>query len=612
MSSPLERSLARYADSWWGPSRTGISSVGTRPATPLDRLAFALLLSGLLAPLDLRRARWCADPPSRLLHLLLLARLRRGQGSVLESVLVGDLESLCKLPLEELREDPHLAGLPGELALDRPALHELLATAFEECASRAPFGQEELVQLVQRPTGRVFAYAQPRAAEERLSERLRERLGGSLRGGPDSRAGAEILDREPALHGRQKLSVTKSLLHRTLVVAGGPGTGKTTVVARILEALSATDPGWNPGKVALCAPTGRAKSRLQESIERQFPSEISAHTLHSLLGQRPDGTFRHDENDPLPFDTVVVDEASMIDQAMFCGLLEALRDETRLIVLGDPDQLPSVDAGAVFGDLVAHLEALPESIELPFVRLVHTWRNDGDIRRLADETNRGETSFARSARTASIADISCPDADRGSVRWLSGTLEGTLHAWWNAHLPDPSMTDSVIIANLARSRILCAAHGGNSGRERINEIGDAWLRRRQAAPTPWMEGRPLLLTRNLSSLDLWNGDLGLSVLPDETPSVAFAKGDGVVVHPVARLEGIEPAWAITIHKSQGSEFDHVLLVLPDDDTPLLTRQILYTGLTRARKTLWIWGRRDLWDLGAARREDRSSPLFDLG
>jgi len=610
-AAPWERAWNRFAASWWPPPRDATPRTPTPPDSPLDRLALGCLLAGLVSGHDLRRSRWCGDSEAaKLLLLLLLARLRRGQGSVFADGLRSDLEAIPLPAIATACQQSPLDALAARLRDDLPVLRALLDEGIRS-AHDAPTGSQPLVHAVDRPDGLVLAFDLPRRAEERLSRRWRERLGASSTGAvatPPER----VLD---GLHPRQILAVAKALHHRTLVVAGGPGTGKTTVVARILQALAAQD-GWNPESVALCAPTGRAKARLQESIAIQASTlgTFASHTLHALLGQRPDGGFRHDRGNPLPCRLVVLDEASMVDQALFSGLLEALHPTTRLIVLGDPDQLPSVEAGGVFGDLVAHLERQPDRETGPFVRLVHTWRNDGEIRALAEDVNRGSTLVADTIPEVS-PDALGHDLPGGAVRWLSGTLDETLEAWWNLHAHRTTRTPPAGLAErLGRERILCATHGGNAGRERVNDLGDAWLaRHRPEDPrSPWLEGRPLLLTRNKPALDLWNGDLGLSSSREGIPSVEFATRDGATAHPAGRLEGLESAWAITIHKAQGSEFDHVLIVLPEDDSLLLTRQILYTGLTRARRSLWIWGRRDLWAKAVARREDRSSPLFDPG
>lgn len=592
------RTWRSFQEAWHGPSPAGTTRSPELPGSPIDRLALALHASGLLAAVDLRRARWLAGPTATsALLLLLLARLRRGQGSVRETTLRSDLAAASEAALGALLPDPLPALLARTIVSDLPFLEQELGRSLD-AAESCEFGHP-LVRIDASPEGRVASFARAREDQARLLDGIRRRLGGTAASGPA--AALPDLPTLRRLHPLQRRAVEKALRHRTLVVAGGPGTGKTSVAAGIISALAATDPSWKSDSVMLCAPTGRAKSRLAESLRSQIEGpQPPSRTLHSLLGQRPDGSFRHHASHPLPWACVVLDEASMVDQALFTALIDALHPSSRLVLLGDPEQLPSVEAGAVFGDLVAHLESLEPSGDAPFVRLTHTWRAGGAILDLSREVNAGETSLARARASRAIE----PDAIEGSpetpgsVRWVRGDLPSILDAWWRRHRGD---------GTTASHQILCALHGGPHGREAINALGARWQRENHQGPA----GSPAILTRNLSSLDLWNGDLGTLRERDGRLWVEFPHEAGVRIHPAEALEGLEPAWAITVHKSQGSEFDHVLLVLPERDTPLLTRQILYTALTRAKRSLWIWGDPALWETGVRRREDRGSPLFRI-
>lgn len=606
----LARAWEAFRGAWWDPSIRETVTLG-RPGDALDEFAWALFAQGAVETLDLRRTRWLAvSAPERLLVLLLSAALARGRASARLEDLISDLRRVLAWNPPESWSEAGVNELPARLALHGPLLEGMLREAAGSCGD----DPRSLVRGTLRGESLVLAFSRYRQSEDALSGNLRALLAQiPARGREIPEA---LRDAAPLLHEQQLEAVRKALRHRLVVIAGGPGTGKTTVVARILAALEAVDPDHSRDSTVLCAPTGRAKARLQESLARQDPSRPppAASTLHALLGPRPDGTFRHDASRPLPWRTIVLDEASMVDQLLFAGLLEALPPQARLVVLGDPDQLPSVEAGGLFADLVAHLETLPEPTR-PYARLTHTWRNDGAIRSLAEEVNQGRTDLAGSLAARPVG----PEALSGStvpgdVRWLTGDLEAVLARWWEVHA-FRSRPEGDLSGRLGSSRILCASHHGPAGRERLNALGDAHLRSGSGsspvADPSWPCDRPVLLTRNLAALDLWNGDLGLTSLREGLPAVRFPKGDGEVAHAPARLEGLEPAWAITIHKSQGSEFDHVLLVLPEEDSPLLTRQILYTGLTRARRTLWIWGKRSLWEAAVARRDDRTSALLDL-
>lgn len=585
-----------FVDAWHGPAPAGGLRHPTLPEHPVDRLALALHGAGLVGAGDLRRARWFAESPQdRSLLLLLLARLRRGQGCVLEATLRADLAATPRAALSSVLPDPLPAQLATTLDTDLPDLDRALSAALD-AATTTPVSRP-LVRIDASAKGRVASFARAREYESRLVDGIRRRLAGSRV--PLARMEAPDLPILHRLHPLQREAVAKALRHRTLVVAGGPGTGKTSVAAGILSALSVSDPSWKPDSVILCAPTGRAKARLAESLRTQTDGgQPPSRTLHSLLGQRPDGSCRHDATHPLPWACVILDEASMVDQALFTALIEALHPDSRLVILGDPEQLPSVEAGAVFGDLVAHLEALDPSTDPPFVRLSHTWRAGGTILDLAREVNQGIHHLARAlASQARAPGAELLDRDSpGTVRWLGGELPAVLEAWWTLHRSRGEITSH---------QILCARHGGPAGREAINAQGARWQRDNRGSPA----GSPAILTRNIATLDLWNGDLATLREEDGRLWADFPRDGGASSHPVSGLEGIEPAWAITIHKSQGSEFDHVLLVLPERDTPLLTRQILYTALTRAKRTLWIWGDPTLWETGVLRREDRGSPLF---
>jgi len=601
-----------YLQAWEGMSSLAIQERGDRlPDTPLSRLALRMLLDGTLDLADLREARWLgADESQRLLLLLLQARLRRGQPRAKLCDLHQDLLS-GREALPDLREGIDVVTLFANQEADLPALESLWARLKQAlCSSQVKLwnGPDSLIR--REAHSDWMSFAGPARAQDHLLLRLRERL--TKEPPCDEVRIQQILSEMRGhglpLHAGQEQAVAIALRHRTALIAGGPGTGKTTVVARILEGLRQLDPSSDSQAIALCAPTGRAKARLSESLSGAAKASIPAHTLHSLLGQRPDGSFRHRAEHPLPFRTVIVDEASMIDLSLFAALFEALLPTARLVLVGDPDQLPSVEAGAALADLVQVFQAMPPE-RSPLALLTHTYRNAGDIARLAAELRQGEIQLATElhAHAISVADLS-QDLPDGSVRWVDGPLEDLLTWWMDRYgLSTSEKTASAIV----QARILCATHAGASGRETVNAYGDGWLRARAPGSGVFRPGQQMMLTKNLPQLELWNGDLGMISSTPEGLRVVFPRSGSCVAQVPERLEGLESAWAMTIHKSQGSEFNHVLLLLPERDTPLMTRQILYTGLTRARQTVLIHGDRELWERAAARQDDRPSRLREL-
>jgi exodeoxyribonuclease V alpha subunit len=601
-----------YLQAWEGLGSLAIQERGDRlPEAPLSRLALRMLLEGTLDLADLREARWLgADEPQRLLLLFLQARLRRGQPRVQLCDLHQDLLT-HREALPDLREGIDVASLFATQEADHPALEALWSRLEQALGSSQAKLWSGPDSLVCREANRDWiSFASPARAQDRLLLRLRERLAHEP---PCDEAHiqqilSEMRGHGLPLHAGQEQAVATALRHRTALIAGGPGTGKTTVVARVLEALRQLDSSSDSQAIALCAPTGRAKARLSESLSGTAGASIPAHTLHSLLGQRPDGSFRHNAEHPLSFRTVIVDEASMIDLSLFAALFEALLPSARLVLVGDPDQLPSVEAGAVLADLVQIFQAMPPD-RSPLAFLTHTYRNAGDIARLATELRQGSCQLATALQASAVSVTALSqELPDGSVHWVDGPLEELL-AWWMNHHGLPSSGEAANV--IVHARILCATHAGTSGRTAVNAYGDAWLQAHAAGNGIFRPGRQMMLTRNFPQLELWNGDLGVVSSTPEGLRVVFPRSVGSVAQAPERLEGLESAWAMTVHKSQGSEFDHVLLLLPERDTPLMTRQILYTGLTRARRTLLIHGDRKLWERAAARQDDRPSRLREL-
>lgn len=484
----------------------------------------------------------------------------------------------------------------------------------------------------------------------------------------------------------QKLACAMAAQGRFTLITGGPGTGKTTTVVRLLALLqeSAMATG-EPLRLSLAAPTGKAAARLTESIgaqvqslaldervREQIPTQVT--TLHRLLGSRPGSRhFRHDGANPLPLDVLVVDEASMIDLEMMASLLDALPTHARLILLGDKDQLASVEAGAVLGDLCREAESggyseatrtwlesqTGEQLEDPalvsgdqalaqhIVMLRHSRRfgSGSGIGRLARAVNQGDAQAARAILAAGADDLHVlhlsGEQDRALERLLiDGQGDGEPRPQGYAHYLQlmqaerPAATaDSHawdgwagnVLAAFDRFQLLCAVRKGTWGVEALNErIAEALVRRGLLEQAQgWYEGRPVLVTRNDYSLGLMNGDIGIALRlpePPESPGAAERQvlrvvfprndGSGSLRHILpSRLSAVETVFAMTVHKSQGSEFAHCALILPDSLNPVLTKELIYTGITRARH--WfslIESRPGIFEQAVQRRVERRSGL----
>ncbi|OHV12367.1 exodeoxyribonuclease V subunit alpha [Kushneria phosphatilytica] len=431
----------------------------------------------------------------------------------------------------------------------------------------------------------------------------------------------------------QQLACALALYQRLTVISGGPGTGKTTTVTRLLALLqeNALASEGQPLAIRLVAPTGKAAARLTESIgralerltlapeiRRSLPAEAT--TLHRLLGARSDSRhFRHDRQHPLSLDLLVVDEASMVDLELMAALLAALPDQARLILLGDKDQLASVEAGAVLGDLCQGAERVGYSDELMtylqtmtgtclereqpaasatdpmrdhvvVLRQSYRFEAGSGIGRLAECINAGDTAGVRRLWSAGYEDIAWQRLSGPGDRQLIGLI---MEGYRNyLELMQQGGDPLEILDALGRFQVLCALRRGPWGTEGLNErIAEAMEREGLIAATSgWYAGRPVMITRNDPQLALYNGDIGIT-LPDSRAEgrlrVFFEVADDQkgrrarAVLP-GRLDSVETAWAMTVHKSQGSEFERILFVLPDRPNPILTRELVYTAVTRAR------------------------------
>ncbi len=412
----------------------------------------------------------------------------------------------------------------------------------------------------------------------------------------------------------QRLAAEVATERWTTVLGGGPGTGKTTTVARLLAVLHEQH---GPGlRVALAAPTGKAATRLQEAVQhvtagfeaadRTRIGAVTASTLHRLLGTRPGdrNRFRHDRDNRLPHDVVVVDESSMLSLTLMARLLEAVRPDARLVLVGDPDQLASVEAGAVLADLVGGLLARPapaallpagrgdghgaEQARHGVVVLGTTWRFSGAIADLATAVRNGDADTA-----VAVLDRSDPALElTESETAIRDDVVLAATAIRRAALVGDAR---VALEHLDRHRVLCAHRSGPSGVDSWSSKIERWLAEVPGDPREgeWYIGRPLLITVNDYALGLYNGDTGVVVRqPDGTVRAVFARVPQLVDYAPSRLSEVLTVHAMTVHRSQGSQFERVTVVLPPVDSPLSTREMLYTALTRAQQHVRLVGTED--------------------
>ncbi|MBU6159221.1 MAG: exodeoxyribonuclease V subunit alpha [Bacteroidetes bacterium] len=448
----------------------------------------------------------------------------------------------------------------------------------------------------------------------------------------------------------QLVAALRALLNEFSIITGGPGTGKTTTLAKFLHLLFSIEPG---SRVALAAPTGKASMRMLESLReqaKQLPSEIQTsihalnpYTLHRLLGYRPNSIyFKHNAENPLPFDWIVVDEASMIDMPLFSKLLDACDAGTRLLLLGDKDQLASVEAGSLLGDLCLSAGTLNR-----FLKEENEWLNDfipDAKRRIPESYASMENTFFSNCITelrysyrfkqqGAIGQLSLSiikglpeqtlellddqaqpqvaligrDADAAFTEFVSGYLT-------YMEEPDPAKA----LANLQQLRVLVTVREGESGLYQINrkieKILQA-LRPDLLQPNQvFYHNRPVIVTGNNYELGLFNGDIGLVRRDPDTRQLKVYFEPEAAGKPLRRfipasLNDCETVFAMTIHKSQGSEFKKVMVVLPDQsDNPLLTRELIYTGVTRSKEEVLIRGTRDGLEAGIRRQVVRISGI----
>ncbi|MCL2784931.1 MAG: exodeoxyribonuclease V subunit alpha [Propionibacteriaceae bacterium] len=383
---------------------------------------------------------------------------------------------------------------------------------------------------------------------------------------------------------------------RFSVIGGGPGTGKTTIVARILAGMA--HGRTIPLRVILAAPTGRAAACLEQAVAENLAvcetldaANFSLHrtqgTIHRILGLKPWGGADHDSSRPLPADVIVVDEASMLSLHLMAQLLDAVAESTQVILLGDPDQLASVEAGAVLGDLVS------EESPVPVARLSHTYRFGGAIADLAQAIRIGDTQSALSIMKQETPQIEWIAADAGSA--TPGELARLRHDMTTQGLALLEMgrhgQSLEALETLESHRLLLAHRHGLSGVSYWTALIRQWLcdETHEVLPHHWYPGMPVLITANDRLMDVYNGDSGVIISDQGSLRLAIPDTQGVRLLAPDMITSLEPLYASTIHKAQGSQYERVSLILPRSSTALLSRELFYTGVTRAKSFLRIIG-----------------------
>ncbi len=452
----------------------------------------------------------------------------------------------------------------------------------------------------------------------------------------------------------QRVAAIMAVLRSFCVIAGGPGTGKTSTVVKILALLIEQAAGRKLS-IALAAPTGKAAARMKEAVRAALgnlnvcgtvleliPQE--AFTLHRLLGTIPgSSSSRYDGQNLLPYDVIVVDEASMVDLRLMAKLIQAVRSSCRVLLLGDRDQLASVEPGSVFGDICD--AASGTRFSGPLIKLAEEYGSlDGETAEnltgsrqepgLEDTLVLLRESF-RFKEESGIANLSraIQEEDRdevkrllttgteGDLRWeaidtpfmLSTHLERWVRDAYSGYLKESSASEA--FARFSQNRILCALRRGPFGVDAVNLLAQRVLERNGLIHPEgrWYAGQPILITRNDYQVRLFNGDVGLVLRDLETGElVAYfpAEDGGFRKILLSKLPDHETVFAMTVHKSQGSEFDRVLLLLPNQSSEVLTRELIYTGVTRARRQIQLWGNLEVFLESISKRISRNSGLRD--
>ena len=589
----------------------------TLPLTALD-LAFARFLD---------EAQAASDPRHTLLAALTSHQYGRGHACL-------DLQLLSQFGVAALGWDNRLQDLlPADLVAAAPGLPWTQGPGSPLVLDGTRLYLRRNWQAEQAIRASINArLAQPCAVPDTLKDALDSLFGSQPSGAacgadlhPPGRLKSAPQEGGPPSPDWQKVACALAAHGRFTLITGGPGTGKTTTVVRLLGLLqSQAVQAGKPLRIALAAPTGKAAARLGESIAQalqKLPAPMQAHiptqaqTLHKLLQVR--SALQASAPPALALDLVVVDEASMIDLELMARLLAAVPLSASLILLGDKDQLASVEAGAVMGQLCegaeqgAYSENTVQWLQAHSGEDVSAWVGSGSglaqhtvmlrvSRRFASNSVIGQWASAVNAGDRhAVAELwsSTPrwsSAEAASVTRLAPKigfdkpLADLVRAGWHDWMADLETFDSghalALLAAFGRFQVLCALREGPWGVTALNRA----ISRALGFPTEgWYAGRPVMVTRNDYHLNLMNGDVGLCLPTAQGLRVAFAQGTALRWVLPSRLDAVETVFAMTVHKSQGSEFDHVALLLPEKIAPVLTRELLYTGITRAKQRLTL-------------------------
>ena len=625
---------------------------GTDPGDPrrpwrAGPLLAQLAAAGVLTSADVRVAERLGDltgEPDPVVHLATALAVR----AVRSGSVCVDLADAPALVAEGSPDDPD-APLPG--TLEPGGLPWPEHAAWTAAVRRSPAVADGVDGPADRPVrwvdGRVYLDRYWR--DEQVVRRDVDARLTALLDVDDAALRDAVRARFPgAQDGRQRLAAATAALSRLTVLTGGPGTGKTTTVARLVAVLrDVAGPGL---RVALAAPTGKAAARLQEAVNAELARlgetgeggpavTLTASTVHRLLGWRPSSTrFAHDRAHRLPHDVVVLDEASMVSLPLLARVLDALRPDARLVLVGDPDQLASVEVGAVLGDLVARPVAagplparltalLPQDVPGPgpddardlaaldggVVRLVVSHRFGHDLGVLAEAVRHGDAEttlhlLRAGGEHATLAEPAGEVVADDEVPALRAAVAGT-----GARIAAAARDGDVAgaLEALGAHRLLLAHRRGPAGVTRWAALAQRWVEQAtdDLRPGTWPPGRPLLVTVNDRTTGLSNGDTGV-VVSDGAGGVVAAFGDPRsprLVRP-HRLPAVETVHAMTVHRAQGSQFSSVTVLLPPASSPLLTRELLYTAVTRAEHHVTVIGSADAVRAAAARPVRRASGL----